>query len=389
MPVNAPSGVQTIEHLNPCGLQKTGSDRQVAVDEKAYWIGFNKVSGIGAARLAALLEHCGSAEAAWRAPLRTLQQAGLDKRSIENLVKARNQLDLELELHRVRQAGVQVITWLDAGYPANLKELENAPPLLYVRGELDDADSWAIAIVGTRRASVYGREVARTIAQDLAAAGVTIVSGLALGIDTIAHKVAVEAGKRTIAVLGSGVDQIYPGENRNLAARIAANGAVISEYPLGTRPEAGNFPPRNRVISGLSKGVVIVEAPRRSGALITARFAAEQGRDVFAVPGNILNPGSAGCNELIQQGAAPLLSAQDVLTQLNFEHLISRQHAQRLAPADPQEARILEYLTQEPRHVDDIVRQAAMPPPQVASLLTMLELKGFVRQVGAMSYVRS
>jgi len=359
------------------------------VDEKAYWIGFNKVSGIGAARLSALLEHCGSAEAAWRAPLHTLQQVGLDRRSIENLVKARQQLDLELELRRVRQAGVKVITWLDADYPANLKELENTPPLLYVRGELEDADIWAIAIVGTRRASVYGREVARTIAQDLADAGVTIVSGLALGIDTIAHKVAVEAGKRTIAVLGSGVDQIYPGDNRSLAARIAANGAVISEYPLGTRPEAGNFPPRNRVISGLSKGVVIVEAPRRSGALITARFAAEQGRDVFAVPGNILNPGSAGCNELIQQGAAPLLSAQDVLTQLDFEHLISRQHAQRLVPADPEEARILEYLTQEPRHVDDIVRQAALPPPQVASLLTLLELKGYVRQVGAMSYVRS
>ena len=359
------------------------------MDEKAYWIGFNKVSGIGAARLSALLEHFGSAEAAWRAPLPALQQAGLDRRSIENLLKARDQLDLDLEWRRVRQAGVHVVTRHEANYPANLKQLENAPPLLYVRGELDDADMWAIAIVGTRRASVYGREVTRSIAQELADAGVTIVSGLALGIDTIAHKAAVEAGTRTIAVLGSGVDQIYPAENRGLAIRIAANGAVISEYPLGTRPEAGNFPPRNRVISGLSKGVVIVEAPRRSGALITAKFAAEQGRDVFAVPGNILNPGSAGCNELIQQGAAPLLSAQDVLTQLNFERLISRQHAQRLAPTDPQEARILEYLTQEPRHVDDIVRQAAMPPPQVASLLTMLELKGFVRQVGAMSYVRS
>jgi len=359
------------------------------VNEKAYWIGFNKVSGIGAARLSALLEHCETAEAAWHAPVHVLQQAGLDRRSIENLLKARRELDLAAEWQRVQQAGVKVLTWQDSDYPPNLQTLENAPPLLYVRGNLDDSDRWAIAIVGTRRASVYGREVARTIAQDLAAAGVTIVSGLALGIDTIAHKVAVEAGRRTLAVLGSGVDQIYPAENRGLAAAIAANGAVISEYPLGTRPEANNFPPRNRVISGLSKGVVIVEAPRRSGALITAKFAAEQGRDVFAVPGNILNPGSAGCNELIQQGATPLLSAQDVLDQLSFEHLVSRQQAQRLAPADPLEQRILEQLTQEPCHVDDIVRQAAMSPPQVASLLTMMELKGLVRQVGAMSYVRS
>ncbi len=359
------------------------------MDEKAYWIGFNQVSGIGAARMSALLERCGSAEAAWHAPLHTLQQAGLDRRSLENLLKARRDIDLEQEWQRVQQSGVKVITRVDANYPANLQALENAPPLLYVRGDLDDADLWAIAIVGTRRASVYGREVARTVTQDLAAAGVTIVSGLALGIDTIAHKVAVDAGARTIAVLGSGVDQIYPAENRGLAARIAANGAIISEYPLGTRPEAGNFPPRNRVISGLSKGVVIVEAPHRSGALITAKFAADQGRDVFAVPGNILNPGSAGCNELIQQGATPLLSAQNVLDQLNFQHLISRQHTQRLAPADPLETKILEQLSQEPRHVDEIVRQAAMPPPQVAGLLTLLELKGLVRQVGAMSYVRN
>lgn len=359
------------------------------VDEKAYWIGFNMVSGIGPARMAALMESFGTAEAAWNATTQQLADAGLDRRSLENLLRTRAHADLEKEWRRLTHAGVQVMTWQDVGYPANLKSLDSCPPVLYVRGALSEDDVWSVAIVGTRRASVYGREVAGRVATELARAGVTIVSGLAMGIDTIAHRAALDAGYRTIAVLGSGVDQIYPPENRGLAARIAEHGAVISEYPLGTRPEASNFPPRNRVISGLSKAVVIVEAPSRSGALITARFAAEQGRDVFAVPGNILSPGSAGCNELIQNGATPLLSAQDVLDQLNLEHQVETYHQQRLIPTDPLEDRLLQHMSCEPIHVDDLVRNAELPSPQVASLLTMLELKGLVRQVGALSYVRS
>lgn len=359
------------------------------MEETAYWIGFNMVSGIGPARLAALLGAYGSAEAAWHASPDGLAAAGLDQRSLNNLVRARQEIDLDEEWSRVNNAGVRVLTWEDEDYPSNLSSLESRPPLLYVRGQLREEDVWSVAIVGTRRASMYGREVAGQLASELARAGVTVVSGLALGIDTIAHRAALDAGHRTIAVLGSGVDQIYPPENRGLAARIAESGAIISEYPLGTRPEANNFPPRNRVISGLSKAVAIVEAPRRSGALITARFAAEQGRDVFAVPGNILNPGSAGCNELIQNGAMPLLRPQDVLDQLNLEHQVEVYHQQRLIPADPLEAQLLEQLSTEPTHVDDIVRNSTMSSPQVASLLTMLELKGMVRQVGVLSYVRS
>lgn len=358
------------------------------MDETAYWIGFNMVSGIGPARLTALLDAFGSVESAWNGSAQQLRDAGLDSRSLENLLRARRELDLEREWSKIGSAGIHVLTWDDARYPANLKSLDNSPPVLYVRGSFHEDDTWSVAIVGTRRASVYGREVTARLSGELARAGVTIISGLAIGIDTVAHRAALEAGRRTIAVLGSGVDQIYPPENRGLAAQIAANGAIISEYPLGTRPEANNFPPRNRVISGLSKAVVIVEAPRRSGALITARFAAEQGRDVFAVPGNIVNPGSAGCNELIQNGAAPLLSSQDVLDQLNLEHLVSVQHQQRLAPTDPAEDQLLGHLSHEPIHVDDLVRSAELSPPQVASLLTMLELKGLIRQVGALSYVR-
>ena len=258
-----------------------------------------------------------------------------------------------------------------------------------MRGDLLPDDEWAVALVGTRRASAYGREVAHTLTTELVRAGITVVSGLALGIDTVAHRAALDAGGRTIAVLGSGVDQIYPPQNRGLALEIAKHGAVISEYPLGVRPEAGNFPPCNRIISGLSRGIVVVEAGQRSGALITANFAAEQGRDVFAVPGSILHPGSAGCNRLIQNGATPLLSSNDVLEQLNLTQLHELQSVRAVTPTDPLEAQLLTHLTREPTSIDDIVRSSKMASAQVSSLLTVMELKGLVRQVSATSFVRT
>ena len=247
--------------------------------------------------------------------------------------------------------------------------------------------------MGTRHASTYGREVAQVLASELARHGVTVVSGLALGVDTVAHRAAMDAGGRTLAVLGSGLDQMYPPQNRGLAQAIANQGAVISDYPLGTRPDANNFPPRNRIISGLSRGVVVIEAGERSGALITAKFAAEQGRDVFAVPGSILHPGSAGCNGLIQQGATPLLSVDDVLEQLNMVHLQERMDARRSVAAGEQageqETKVLALLSAEPTHIDDIVRGANMPAATIGGLLAILELKGLVRQVAAMTYVKA
>ncbi len=359
------------------------------MDEKAYWIAFNRVPGIGPTRLAALLELCGSIQAAWEAPLSTLRQAGLDRRSLENLLALRRQVDPQAELERVRRAGVQVLTWDDPGYPTHLRQIPHPPPVLYIQGELTPQDEMAVALVGTRRASAYGRQVAETLARELAHHGVTVVSGLALGIDTVAHQAALEAGGRTLAVLGSGVDQIYPARNRGLALRVAAQGALISEYPLGTRPEAANFPPRNRIISGLSLAVVVVEAGERSGARITAEFAADQGREVFAVPGSIFSPSSVGCNRLIQQGAYPLLSPEDLLEQLRVDRRAAQQQARELIPPEPDEASLLAHLDQEPRHVDDLVRAAALSPAEVNSLLTVMELKGLVRQVGPLQYVRA
>jgi DNA processing protein len=244
-----------------------------------------------------------------------------------------------------------------------------------------------VAVVGTRRASTYGREVTRRLVSVLAQSGVTIVSGLARGIDAVAHQTALEAGGRTIAVLGCGIDLVYPPEHRELARRIAAQGALVSEYPLGTQPEPGNFPPRNRIISGLSLGVVITEAGRDSGALITADYAAEQGRDVFAVPGSILSAGCAGTNRLIQDGAKPVLDAADILQELNLTMVAEQKEARQALPTTETEALILAHLSAEPVHVDDLTRAVGLPVAQVTSTLALMELKGMVRQVGGMKYV--
>jgi len=352
-----------------------------------YWVGFNKVSGIGAARLQALIDYFGDLETAWHASPHDLQQAGLDRRSLSNLLQARSKLDLEAEMARLEQARVRVIVWDDPDYPRNLRQVYNAPPVLYVRGSLEVRDEWAVAVVGTRRASVYGKEAARLIATGLAQAGVTVVSGLAQGIDTVAHQACLEAGGRTIAVLGCGVDVIYPWPNTHLAAGIVEHGALLSEYALGTRPEAGNFPPRNRLISGLTLGTVVVEADLGSGALITADFAAEQGREVFAVPGSIFARTSRGTNRLIQQGAKMVCTVTDILEELNLTMVSQQAQARAVIPDNETEALLLAHLSAEPMHVDELGRVVQLPIAQVSSTLALMELKGMVRQVGGMNYV--
>ena len=352
-----------------------------------YWIGFNKVPGIGAARLQALLDAFGDLETAWRAPADALRQAGLDRRSLANLLRARSELNLDAEVARLQSARVQAITWDDPDYPPNLRQIYNAPPLLYVRGRIEKRDEWAVAVVGTRRASVYGKETARMIATGLAGAGVTVVSGMARGIDTAAHRTCLDADGRTVAVLGCGVDVVYPRENARLAAEIAEKGALVSEYALGTPPEASNFPPRNRIISGLTLGTVVIEAGPRSGALITADFAAEHGREVFAVPGNVLARGSRGTNELIQQGAKLVTSVTDVLEELNLTMVSEQAQVRAVIPENETEALLLDHMSAEPLHVDRLSRTVQLPIAQVSSTLALMELKGMVRQVGGMNYV--
>lgn len=357
------------------------------MDEKRYWIGFTLVKGIGAVRFRRLLEHFGDAKSAWDASSPALVEAGLSLKLIERLVAVREKVDLSLVWDQTQAKDIQVLTWLDEAYPQRLKEIEQPPPVLYLRGELLPEDTWAVAIVGTRRVTPYGRQVTEEIASFLAANGITIVSGLARGIDSLAHSSALKAGGRTLAVLGCGVDRIYPPENRQLVEQMLERGALLSDYAPGTPPEASNFPPRNRIISGLSMAVVVIEAGKTSGALITAEFAADQGREVFAVPGNILAPQSKGTNKLIQQGAHPLLSASDIMQALNLTRVAQQKAARKVLPADKVEAKLLDAMGEEPLHVDEIRNKTDLPVEKVSATLVMMELKGMVRQVGNMHYV--
>lgn len=354
-----------------------------------YYLGFNLVPGIGPARLARLIERCGSVEAAWGASSADLLAAGLDPRTSAALQETRRTIDLDAALARVAEVGAYLLTRPDADYPELLGQIDNAPPLLYVRGALASVDSWSLAVVGTRTPTSYGREVTRQLVGELASNGVTIISGLAMGIDAVAHAAALDAGGRTLAVLGSGIDILSPERNQALARRIVQHGALITDYPLGMKPLPANFPPRNRIISGLAPGTLVIEAGEKSGAHITVGFALDQGRDVFAVPGSILSAKSKGTNALIRNGATPVTSAADVLEALNLQAAPVQQELASLLSDDPEEAALLECLSAEPQHADILARAAGLPAAVVAARLTLLELKGQVRRVGNMEYVRA
>ncbi|MCC6312508.1 MAG: DNA-protecting protein DprA [Thermomicrobiales bacterium] len=342
---------------------------------------------IGPVRLRRLVERFGSAEAVWRAPESALR-AVLDGAALASLLRTRAALDLEREMARIHQVGVAVLTLVDPRYPRLLREIPAPPPVLYLRGELAPEDETAVGIVGTRRATSYGREVAARLGGELAAAGVTVISGMARGIDAAAHHAALEAGGRTIAVLGCGPDVIYPPEHRALAARIIDRGALLSEYPPGRKPDATNFPARNRIISGLSLGIAIVEAPERSGALITADFAADHGREVFVVPGSVLSANSEGGLRLLRDGARLIRSAADVLEDLQLGTM-GAIAVQQTLPLGEEERRVLAALSREPQHIDEIAGVADLPIAEVSARLTMLELQGLVRNAGALHYARA
>jgi DNA processing protein len=354
-----------------------------------YWIAFSSIDGIGPAKTRRLFEAFGSLDRAWQTDGRALAEAGLDRPAVQALTKARQSADPKRELERLDHAGAHAITWDDeARYPRLLRHIANPPVVLYVRGEILPRDELAVAIVGTRGPTAYGRQVAQKLAAELAAKGVTIVSGLARGIDAQAHRASLEAGGRTLAILGSGLDVIYPREHAGLARQIAQSGAIMTDYPLGSQPDAVHFPARNRIVSGLSLGTIVIEAGDTSGALITARFAAEQGRDVFAVPGSIFSKQSFGVHRLIQDGAKLVACVDDILDELNLGMVVHQlQMPVGAEPDDPTEAALLAALSAEPTHIDDVARQANMAVADVSSALTMMELKGLVRQVGALSYV--
>jgi len=360
--------------------------------EKYYYLAFSEFfEFIGPHRFRALLRAFGSAEAAWKKiDSEILVRLGLGKERAAEFFRNRKSLNLETKTKLISRLGVSLIADFEDSYPPRLKAISDPPYLLYVRGNLMKRDELALAVVGSRKATSYGREVTRTLVWDLANAGLTIVSGLAYGIDTLAHQAALEAGGRTIAVLASGIDNITPRANIGLAEKITASGqgAVLSEFPLGTSPQPFYFPIRNRLISGLSLGVLVIEAARKSGALITAGCALDQGRDVFAVPGSIFSLLSVGANDLIKQGAKLVQTAQDVLEELKLGGKRETSRARDVLPESVEEKAILDLLESGELTVDEIVRELGIAPAVVSSTLTLMLMKGMVRELGSSRYGR-
>ncbi|MFZ3070920.1 MAG: DNA-processing protein DprA [Anaerolineaceae bacterium] len=355
------------------------------MDELTYWLAFSTVKGIGAVRFRKLLHQFGSLSIAWQASRTALLAAGMTEKITDGIIEQRNKLDLGgLQTNLVKK-GIKVLTWNDPAYPRYLKEIDQPPPVLYYRGTIEPQDDLAMAIVGTRSVTSYGRQLTKDTAAYLAGNGITVVSGLARGVDAIAHQAALDMGGRTLAVLGSGVDIIYPPEHRKLAELIIQQGALISDYAPGTPPDGVNFPPRNRIISGLSRGTIVIEAGEKSGALITAKFSVEQGREVFAAPGSVLSPMSRGTNNLLAQGATPLTSPTVVLASLNLPQRKDLPHAERPV-VEPEEEKILRALGQETVHVDDLCSQTGMSVEKLTAQLTMMELKGLIVRVRGMEY---
>lgn len=363
----------------------------LSLDELAYWVAFSRIIGIGPVRFTLLLTFFhDDVAAAWKASSKELAAAGLDQKVIDSFIKQRAASNPHKELERLERLRVSVITIKDKDYPPLLKEISHAPPVLYVAGTLKkEEDRFALGVVGTRKASAYGRQVTEQFARELAQGDVTVVSGLAHGIDTIAHTATLDAGGRTIAVLACGLDIIYPFDNLNLAKRIveSGQGALITEFPLGVKPDSKNFPARNRIISGLSQGVLVTEAPKQSGALITANFALEHGREVFAVPHNIYSAGGVGVNKLIQDGAHLVTSVNDILFCLNLFMIPHQVEMQTALPENAEERTLLALLSHDPCHIDEIIRQSELPTMTVTSTLLMMELKGMIKQAGGMQYV--
>jgi DNA processing protein len=357
-------------------------------EDPKFWIGFQLVPNMGPVRTRQLVDHFGSPEAAWRAPESALRSTGLSATLSASVAEARRNIDLDAEVEKLDHHGVQAVTIESPEYPRLLRHIPAQPTVIYVKGSYEPIDDLAIGIVGTRRSTKYGADMTRQIAGDLASSGVTIVSGLARGIDTIAHDASLAAGGRTLAVCGCGLDTIYPPQNRRLAARIIEHGALISEYPIGVPPDGPHFPARNRIISGLSRGVLVVEAPRRSGALITSSFALDQGRDVYAVPGSAMSRQSEGCHELIRSGASLVTSADHILEDLNVTASQSAVQSRMVLPETDAERLLLDCIGAEPRHINELILDTGIPIHEANGTLLTMELKGLIRQSGAQHYVR-
>jgi len=358
-----------------------------------YWLALSLVPGVGSILFKRLLERFKTPEAVFRAAAKELSAVeGLGEKVAQAIREGPFEKKVERELYLLEKVGGRILTLGDENYPKRLKDIYDPPPVLYVRGALRKQDELAISIVGSRKTSPYGRWFTERVSRELVQQGVTIVSGMARGIDSVAHQGAISEGGRTIAVLGCGVDIVYPRENRKLFEQVIDHGAVVSEFPMESPPEAGHFPKRNRIISGLSLGVVVVQAGKDSGSLITANYALEQGRDVFAVPGNVGAESSQGTNQLIKEGAKLVESSEDILQEIlpqwrRDEKTISEVEERERGLSEEEKA-LYAILGDTPLHIDAIIRETHLDPGKISSLLLNLELKGMVSQWPGKSFTK-
>jgi DNA processing protein len=359
-------------------------------DETGYWIAFSVFPGIGPVRFKLLHDYFGSAKAAWESSESSLEETGLGKNIVSSLSRFRHEFDVVAYQNKLRDLHVHAFTLLDPRYPKLLRDISDAPFVLYVKGKRSEPPldlARTIGVVGTRKITPYGTEVTRRLVSQLVSHGFTIVSGLAYGVDTVAHQTALDMGGKTIAVLGCGIDIVAPPGNARLYEDIArGGGAIVSEMPLGHRPSKGLFPARNRIISGLSLGVVVTEGAHDSGALITARNAAEQGREVFAVPGPITSPNSKGPAKLLKNGAKLVESVDDILEELGI--ISGNKFSQKNVPVvdTKEEQKIIDVLAAGSRHIDELVRATGLTMKVVSATITLLEMKHQVRDLGEKTY---
>lgn len=355
-------------------------------------VALNMLPGMGPVRLRALLERFGSPENVLlqkRADLLTIR--GIGEEVANAIVHWQKFADIDAEFQMAERMGVRILTVFSPEYPEHLKEIHTPPIVLYIQGRLEPRDNFGIGIVGTRKPTVYGSEATKRLSYQIAYAGLTVFSGLARGVDTLAHKAALAAKGRTIAVIGSGLAELYPAENRELAERIAdGSGAIVSEFPLKTKPDRQTFPMRNRIVAGSSVGLLVVECGRNSGALITANQALEQGRSIYAVPGPIDRPQSFGCNRLIQQGARLVMSAEDILDEMNI--MLPNPPEVTYPKPDTRltmnEEAVYDAIGTEEAHIDEIAMKCGLPMPTVSSTLLRLEIKRLVKQMPGGFYLR-
>ena len=352
------------------------------MSDPKFWIALSDVPDIGPVTAKKLLAIYKKPEAVFKAPYKELANIrGIGPAKAKNIKGYSEWGKIDTQLKKLDANGIKIVTFSNKDYPEMLKNIEDAPIVLYIKGTIQKEDRYAVAIVGSRKYSPYGKLAAEKLSSELSSMGFTIVSGMARGIDTLAHTAAINSGGRSIAVLGSGIDVPYPPENRGLMEKLAASGCVISEFPPGTPPERENFPKRNRLISGLSLGVLVVEATADSGSLITASCALEQGKEVFAVPGNINSANSKGTNDLIKKGAKLVQSAEDVIEELApvlKGYIRTREKAN--IELSVEEKRLCDIVTAEPKHVDMLSRESKMPAQKVLGILLSLELKGIAKQ---------